>query len=229
MFDDAITLELFLSKVEVQPNGCWHWTGPVSKGGYGQFSGNCLRMLAHRAGYMLYVGSIPRGTELDHVCHTNDLNCPGGDGDLHRRCVYWQHLEPVTHLENIRRSRLVGRKRCKNGHEFTPENTYIDKRDRRECRTCRRDYMAEWNRTHHPGILHGTETECPQGHPYSGDNLYIIPSTGGRMCRQCKRDLNREWIRQKRARAKDGSADLAFMEEVAALLGPAPAGELVLF
>lgn len=31
------------------------------------------------------------------------------------------------------------------------------------------------------------KTHCPKGHPYSGDNLYIIPSTGGRMCRECFR------------------------------------------
>lgn len=29
------------------------------------------------------------------------------------------------------------------------------------------------------------KTHCPQGHPYSGDNLYIMPN-GGRQCRICK-------------------------------------------
>jgi HNH endonuclease len=31
------------------------------------------------------------------------------------------------------------------------------------------------------------KTHCPRGHPYSGDNLYISPTTGGRMCRTCKK------------------------------------------
>lgn len=225
MFDEAITLELFLSKVEVQPSGCWHWTGTISRGGYGQFHGNNIQMLAHRIAYLLYVKPIPRGAELDHVCHTNDLSCPGGDGDPHRRCVFWQHLEPVTRLENARRSRRAGQPKCKHGHDYTPENTYIDKRGRRECRTCRRESNQAWTRAHHPGVRHGTETHCPQGHPYSGDNLYIVPSTGGRMCKQCKRDQSRESDRRKRARAKE----LAAMEEIAAALGPAPAGALVLF
>ena len=48
----------------------------------------------------------------------------------------------------------------------------------------------------------GTETHCPQGHPYSGGNLYVNPSTGGRMCRECKRDQGREYMRRKRAAAK---------------------------
>lgn len=39
-------------------------------------------------------------------------------------------------------------------------------------------------------ILHGTnhelnKTHCPSGHPYKGDNLYIVPKTGKRQCRAC--------------------------------------------
>lgn len=229
MFDDDITLELFLSKVEVQPSGCWHWTGTITKGGYGQFHGNNIQMLAHRAGYVLHVGPIPRGAVLDHLCHTNDLNCPGGDGDPHRRCVNWEHLEPVTQQVNVDRGRRAVSDRCGKGHLYTPENTYIDPRGRRSCRTCQKVRSREWLRIHNPGVFHGTETHCPQGHPYDGDNLYIIPSTGGRMCRQCKRDKGRESMRRKRARAKAEAAELAAMEEIAVLLGPAPASELVLF
>ena len=61
--------------------------------------------------------------------------------------------------------------------------------------------MAE----HNPGVRHGTETHCPQGHPYSGDNL-IITSNGGRACRECKRDWSREYMRRKRAAAKAARA-----------------------
>lgn len=31
------------------------------------------------------------------------------------------------------------------------------------------------------------KTHCPQGHPYSGDNLYLAPSRPNRMCRACRR------------------------------------------
>lgn len=42
-------------------------------------------------------------------------------------------------------------------------------------------------------VRHGThhlasKTHCPQGHPYSGDNLYISPGDGSRVCRQCARE-----------------------------------------
>lgn len=32
----------------------------------------------------------------------------------------------------------VARTHCRNGHEFTPENTRIDRFDRKQCRTCHR-------------------------------------------------------------------------------------------
>ena len=34
---------------------------------------------------------------------------------------------------------------CKNGHEFTAENTYMTSRGSRQCRTCRLDYQREWH------------------------------------------------------------------------------------
>lgn len=35
------------------------------------------------------------------------------------------------------------------------------------------------------GPRNAAKTHCPKGHPYSGANLYIIPSTGGRACLTC--------------------------------------------
>lgn len=29
------------------------------------------------------------------------------------------------------------------------------------------------------------KTHCPQGHPYSGDNLYVVPGSKHRLCRTC--------------------------------------------
>jgi hypothetical protein len=45
------------------------------------------------------------------------------------------------------------------------------------------------------------KTHCPQGHPLSGDNLYVNPG-GGRVCRTCSREGNRargpeRWARQR--------------------------------
>lgn len=41
------------------------------------------------------------------------------------------------------------------------------------------------------GQANTAKENCPAGHPYSGDNLYIPPSRANRMCRTCRRDQKR--------------------------------------
>lgn len=45
---------------------------------------------AYRAYYMLFIGPIDEGKQLDHLCRN-------------RKCVNPSHLEPVTLKENVRR------------------------------------------------------------------------------------------------------------------------------
>ena len=37
------------------------------------------------------------------------------------------------------------------------------------------------------------QTHCKNGHPLKGDNLYINPSSGGRVCRTCVAKLNKKY------------------------------------
>ena len=105
---------------------CWLWTGYRNRMGYGQFGRN---EPAHRVAYELLVGPIPDGLVLDHLCR----NPP---------CVNPDHLEPVTNVENLQRgvgpsAQNARKARCKNGHEFTSENTYIrPDGGGRQCRRC---------------------------------------------------------------------------------------------
>lgn len=74
---------------------CWLWTGAINNKGYGVFATDEGNQLAHRVSYVMFVGPIPEGLELDHVY---------ARGCRHRHCVNPDHLEAVTHAENVRRT-----------------------------------------------------------------------------------------------------------------------------
>lgn len=136
---DGHPLPTLLARTEVQPNGCWRWTGYINPSGYGQIGHKRPHVLI----YERMVGPVPAGLELDHLCHTQDSSCPGGKSCPHRACVNPAHLEPVTGAENRLRARSpvaenARKTHCIRGHEFTPENTYVPpkKPNARHCRTC---------------------------------------------------------------------------------------------
>lgn len=124
----------FLSKIQQDDNsGCWLWMATTHKG-YGKFAvgskrdGTNRNVLAHRYAYELWVGPIPEGLVLDHLCRT-----PG--------CVNPNHLEPVTVAENTRRGDLwlvsASKTHCPQGHPYDEVNTLWRKGARqRRCRTC---------------------------------------------------------------------------------------------
>jgi hypothetical protein len=121
--------ERFWSKVDASGD-CWTWVAARhGESGYGVYSVRHKNILAHRYAYEQLVGPIPEELDLDHLCR----NPP---------CVNPDHLEPVTRRENLRRGKHVYRDRthCKHGHPYSEENTYIDPRGARWCKTCRRIY-----------------------------------------------------------------------------------------
>lgn len=46
----------------------------------------------------------------------------------------------------------------------------------------------------------GPRTHCKHGHPLSGANLYVEPSTGKRFCRICRRELDQRRRHRRSAR-----------------------------
>ena len=104
------SIPLFDAKVSPpDQNGCWNWTGSKLRG-YGQFGVNQKTRYAHRISYERHRGLIPEGMDLDHLCRN-----PG--------CVNPDHLEPVTHRENLLRSESVAGRNarkitCDKGHDL---------------------------------------------------------------------------------------------------------------
>lgn len=88
--------ERLLSRLIIEPeSGCLLWVGRVDACGYGRinaqsFNGIKRPQEVHRVAYEMFVGPIPAGLEIDHLCRV-------------RHCASPAHLEPVTRAENNRR------------------------------------------------------------------------------------------------------------------------------
>jgi len=138
----------FFAKVDTA-GSCWQWTGATSAKGYGVFRLGRREgtVLAHRFSYETLIGPIPDGLELDHLCHTNDHTCPGGDTCPHRKCVNPEHLEPVTTGENTHRGLspwgINSRKAtCLQGHDLDTL-VLISGRIERRCSPCHQRPAAQ--------------------------------------------------------------------------------------
>jgi hypothetical protein len=116
-----------MALVHEEPSGCWTWTGAL-RNGYGD---TCVdgERYAHRWSYEHFVGPIPDGLTIDHLCRN-------------KRCVNPAHLEPVAMRENILRSDSASavnarKTHCIRGHRL-PAPSVMNSRQERICRPCER-------------------------------------------------------------------------------------------
>lgn len=158
----------------IEVDGHWIWTGKVSEWGYGQVSegGHDGRDLyVHRVVWEFFRGPIPDGLELDHLTHC-----------LRTRCCNPDCLDPVTHAENQRR-RALRTWRCRNGHDYTPENTWRDRHGKRACKRCHADRERERRRRRRAERQAATADRCSRGHLRTEANTWWREH--GPTCRDC--------------------------------------------
>ena len=130
-------------------DACWEWRLRIDPAGYGHSRYGGHNVGAHRCSYMAFVGPIPGGLTLDHLCNN-------------RCCVNPSHLEPVTLSVNA--IRAVARDRangtghwnrlavCSKGlHTMTGDNIQtqmVRGYKKRMCRECGRERQRQFHRDH---------------------------------------------------------------------------------
>jgi hypothetical protein len=94
-----------ISKLIINPDygECWVWTKNLEQGEYGRFylgkkklpdgRSVSVKRAAHVVSYMHFVGPIPVGWIVDHLCNN-------------KACVAPDHLEAITQLRNLQRAQL---------------------------------------------------------------------------------------------------------------------------
>lgn len=108
--------------------GCYVWLGSHSRG-YAKMRYYEDGRRANARVARLLCEPVPDGLEVDHLCKM-------------RWCVNPDHLELVTHQENIRRQRehaVASRQYCEKHGELLKYEGKI-----RVCRTCKREYLRQW-------------------------------------------------------------------------------------
>lgn len=143
--------ERYWPKVDIRgPDECWPWLASLWKNGYGKLGAGGKyggSLVAHRIAYELAYGPIPKGLEIDHLCHDPAV-CKLANECPHRRCQNPTHLEAVPHRINCLRGGAplpilgilnAAKTHCPKGHAY--DLVFSD--GKRYCRTCRNEQQRE--------------------------------------------------------------------------------------
>src|SRR6266540_3231135 len=109
------------------PTGCWVWPRYVNRDGYGRVSWQGRMVTVHKLVYDHFLGAVPVGLELDHLCRN-------------RACANFEHLEPVSHKTNCHRGKTcsthMAQTHCRKGHPYEGDNLLVSSKGHRYCRAC---------------------------------------------------------------------------------------------
>lgn len=129
-------IQRFMNKIN-KTSTCWLWTGSTDRFGHGCFQTGS----AHVFSYEFFVGPVPDGKELHHMCEVP-------------ACANPWHLEPVTRREHLivhGRIKVDYPIRCsKSNHALFGTNLYITPHGVRRCRICMEETKAKYWASTHP-------------------------------------------------------------------------------
>ncbi len=97
------------------------------------------------------------------------------------------HLRPgyTERTIGVANAKRASKTHCKNGHEFTPENTKVDENGWRYCKQCASDRVCQ--------KAYDAKTGCKNGHEFREGSFRFVEGTRKRVCllcvvTHCKRD-----------------------------------------
>lgn len=157
----------FIEKTKPGDNDCIVWTASGNGAGYGaMFIAKGKRVLAHRWAYEYYVGPIPEGLTIDHLCRN-------------RACVNVDHLEAVPHRVNTLRGTSptavnATKTHCPEGHAYDEQNTSAPASGSRECRACRREQSREYYERNREKVIERSRSY------YQNNRAKVITQVGQR-------------------------------------------------
>lgn len=128
-FEKMRQIGVLLNRVKFSNDGCWLWQGWKDRDGYGQcqVANTRLKQRVHRYSYELFIGKIPDGLVIDHLCRV-------------RHCLNPWHLEAVTVRENVLRGNTIPAlhlaKHCCPKHNV---DYVLRKAGYRDCLICKRE------------------------------------------------------------------------------------------
>ncbi len=137
----AYLLSRIFSKIQIstenfyQGDACWEWLGCIPKSGYAQvfFQHPLIKRtpetyLAHKMMYELFVGIVPDGHKVAHLCSTRYCVNPS-----HLICDTSANLNKTADNAAARNARKT---HCNQGHPLSGDNLVTVNRNTRRCRIC---------------------------------------------------------------------------------------------
>lgn len=88
---ETLSQHYILRSIRKSESGCWIWQKSCNSSGYGQLTVNKKYWTAHRYAYTAFIGKIPDGMIIRHLCHNT-------------MCCNPRHLKVGTQAENYKDS-----------------------------------------------------------------------------------------------------------------------------